>query len=95
MDDLMKEPDQFKMSASSIQSIEKLDSSSALFNDSSLPDERIIFLFRAYFQLVNVKIRFNSNSDFWMECCNYFKDKNIRKYIIITKVNYFINLSIL
>lgn len=86
MEYLMKEPDQFKVSALTLQYIDKLDNSSSSIFSSFLPDEKIILIFKAYFQAINVKIKLNSDEEFWIECCNYFKDKNIRKYMFITKV---------
>lgn len=85
MDDLMKEPDEFKISNTTKNTLDSYDDSFLRTTLSEkLPEQKIMILFRCFFQAINMNIKKSSEIDFWTDCCNFFKDKNIRKYIIIT-----------
>ena len=78
MDDLMKEPEQFSISNSTKMALENIDKISlSEFETKNLTDNRISVLYKAFFQAINKKIGISSE-EFLINCCNYFKDKNIR-----------------
>lgn len=79
MEDLLKEPGEFSISASTklaLESIEKMNSIE--LESEKLPENRVLTLYHAYFQSINMRINKSSNLEFWNECCNYFKVKSIR-----------------
>lgn len=78
MDDLMKEPEQFSISISTKTALENIEKISPIeFETKNLSDNRILILYKAYFQAINQKIG-SKSQEFLTDCSNYFKDKNIR-----------------
>jgi hypothetical protein len=72
MDDLMKEPDLFKPSEQTSLTFEKLKS----FSIKSLPTEptiEMLILLKIFFQMINFKLRSQSENELWNECLHFFE----------------------
>ena len=79
MDDLMKEPETFKISIKTAMSMENINEQQLTI--PSTPDETMILIFRVFFQCINSSIIKISNfGEFWNECSNFFKTNKMGIY---------------